>query len=497
MVRLIIRLLARVTWAAVAGAALTGRAALDKDTLLMMRNVHHDAVTAVSESYYPREKIDATFQQTMTAAGQALASARSSNDACLLIADAFGTLDPAIRIYLFPRMVVMDYGWSWRLVGDTAFVTQLDTDGEARRQGLKRGDQIISINGLPLNRSTHRIINYGLQVIAPQGQLQILAQSPGEQSRELTLAATSRPARKILDFSGSLSTKKLALSPLDAQRFKEFIDLDGHLRKVGDVVVWRASHLNRELGDVRKAVGRLRETGGLILDLRGQYLFRHDTVTELLSELFEKKVEIGRIEKFEKHEALHTGGGGRFRGMVLVLIDSTTAGYAELLARVIQQQQRGVVMGDRSLGQVQEEALVVYHRVVRPSYTTTVAEQVTNPDGSTAIRTRQVVVPASSKADTWVARLSDIVQDPAIPLYGVRLAIGRVVLADGSTLQGTGVAPDYLLLPKAADLAGKRDILLAKALAMLKQPVTPEDAYQLFRNDWDDDEFILDHSTLY
>jgi AmiR/NasT family two-component response regulator len=45
------------------------------------------------------------------------------------------------------------------------------------------------------------------------------------------------------------------------------------------------------------------------------------------------------------------------------------------------------------------------------------------------------------------------------------------------------------LLPAPADLAARRDIAMSKALAMLKETLSPEDAYRLFPHyeDIDDD----------
>jgi C-terminal processing protease CtpA/Prc len=52
-------------------------------------------------------------------------------------------------------------------------------------------------------------------------------------------------------------------------------------------------------------------------------------------------------------------------------------------------------------------------------------------------------------------------------------------MADGKSLEGVGVLPDELLLPKPEEIAGKRDPVLARAAAMLGADFDPAKAWSL------------------
>ena len=120
---------------------------------------------------------------------------------------------------------------------------------------------------------------------------------------------------------------------------------------------------------------------------------------------------------------LRRGGG------FAVLMDSESASASELLARIIQLEKRGFIVGDRSSGRVMEAKLYP-HEVSLGS-------------------------PIS---------------------YAVEVTEADLLMADGKSLEHVGVEPDILVLPTDQDLANKRDPALANAASLVGVHLTPEEA---------------------
>jgi len=418
-----------------AAAAQTG-SRLDSDDIYTARNILSRARDVVLDHYFPRDKVGPSFEAACTSADAALGHATDLNEAYTLVAGAIMSVDPRIRFYPPLRAARADYGWRWRLIGDSAYVTQLDHVGDAVTKGLKLGDKILSIEGLPLNRGSYQQLSYLFNTLAPRPGLNVLVQSAGGEPRPLAIAATLRPQRRVRTM-GSLShfTVERVLTETEKKHLADFKNIQTHLHRVGDVLIWKAVDLRRRIPDIADGLKKAATARALILDLRGQYARRSEPALRLLDGLFATSFVIGTMGRDGATDTLRVhGGAGAFKGTVLVLLDSRTACYAELFARVIQQRQRGVLIGDHTMGRIFEDRV----------------------------------------------------------LAGVMLPRGKVTLADGTTIDGHGVAPDLLLLPQPTDLAGQRDVVLAKALKMLKQTVTPEDAFKILWIDRDDDEEVDD-----
>lgn len=122
---------------------------------------------------------------------------------------------------------------------------------------------------------------------------------------------------------------------------------------------------------------------------------------------------------------------------LIVLIDSQPASAAEIFAKTIQLQKRGIVLGDVSSGSVMESQRYRY----------------------------------ASGLDR-------------VAFYGASITDADVIMPDGKSLEHVGVTPDVLVLPTAADLATRRDPVIAKTAEVAGATISPEKAGALYPDVW-------------
>jgi carboxyl-terminal processing protease len=184
---------------------------------------------------------------------------------------------------------------------------------------------------------------------------------------------------------------------------------------------------------------KARKCKALILDLRGNGGGYEETLLRLIGNLFERDVTLGDAIERKGHKVIvaKTRGKDAFKGQLVVLVDSGSGSSAELLARVVQLEKRGTVVGDRSAGAVMR------------------AQHISYTEG----------------------------QDTVV-FYGLSVTVADLIMTDGKSLEKVGVTPDELLLPTPEDLAAQRDPVLSRAAALIGIKLEAERAATLFPVEW-------------
>lgn len=397
-----------------------------------LRNVLHVTEEDIKKNYYDPKlhgfNIDARFDQAATK----IDSAPNLNYAVSDIAGAVTDLnDSHTFFYPPPRPYYHEYGWRMEAEGDSdCFIVAVRPGSDAEKKGVKPGDQILTINGFSAIREDVWKLDYVFRTLRPQLSLKLDLRSPDGTIRQVETKAEFRP-NKI--------TGWLDWNENDFDR-----EMREHRPRVIEfgkkVIFYKLSDFVFDPDSANGMLDQIRSHDALVLDLRGNPGGIVDFEEHFLGGMFDHEVKIGDRVGRKPMKALFTKSRGRktFDGKLIVLIDSRSASAAELFARVMQLEHRGVVVGDRSSGKVMES-------IIHPH-----------------------------QAETFGGAFD----------YAVSISEANIIMQDGKSLENVGVMPDYRIVPTPADLAAGRDPALAYAANQVGVMLTPEEAGKLFPFIW-------------
>jgi C-terminal processing protease CtpA/Prc len=370
--------------------------------------------------------IDAAFAR----AKDKISGIDSFNEDFIIIASTLDTLQDSHTYFIPPpRPYYIEDGFRRKMIGDKCFVTAVEPDSDAFKQGLKSGDQLVTINQFPPDRATLWKLDYLYGVLNPQPELILEVQSPdGARCRIRTKSEVVHYNTRV---SGDEIVKSAAHQhELERPRYAEFGD---------DLVVINIPNFAMSTNEVETMASKIRKHKAAVLDMRGNPGGLILQMEDLLRNLFNRDVHIfDRVSKAgRKPENIKGSGGRAYTGKIIALVDSQSDSAAELTARVLQLEKRGTVIGDRSAGKVRE-------------------------------------------ARTYFDQLGV----DTLFGFGTSVTDADLIMSDGKSLENTGVDPDEVILPTAADLSAGRDPLLSRAAALSSVLLTSENAGKLFPYQW-------------
>lgn len=331
-----------------------------------------------------------------------------------------------------PYRVRFDYGWQAKMIGDHYFVVRVEPGSDAEKQGVKPGDEVLAINGYAPTRENLWKMYYSLNILRPLTGAMLELRDPAGQQREVQVAT------KVVQQAQNANTYSI----WDEIRKKETEDYLGRGKfaeaQGGDVGIVKLPSFEFSKPEIGRLIGEARKHQALVLDLRGNPGGSEDMLEYLIGSIFEKDVKIGdRIDRRKQKPIIAKAHDRPFTGKLVVLVDSESASSAELFARVVQIEKRGTVLGDRSAGAVMEAKEHTYNFGTSP-----------------------------------------------VMYFGASITDANIVMTDGKSLEHTGVTPDDVMFPTAADLAAGRDPVLSYAVETLGGKLTAEAAGKLFPYEW-------------
>ncbi len=418
----------------------------NSQTLAMLNQIEKD----IKENYYDPSLHGVDVEKRFAEARGRIATAKSQDEALLQIAGAVGVLDDSHTRFAPPdRPYQVDYGFLMQAVGDSAcYVTAVLPGSDAETKGLKPGDQILAINGVPIVRQDINIVEFGYRVF-PQSGLHLDVRSPQGTQRSFVAMAKVTAGQKIISRSDIINWKRAHPSQEYFDRAAGQGNRSQFYETDKKVLFWKLPSFMIDPPDLEGQTSNARSFPYVVLDLRGNLGGRVDALKTFLGEFFDHDVTLGNEKGRKGLKPIIVKGRGKnaIDGKLIVLIDSKSASAAEIFARTIQLEKRGTVLGDRSSGRVMESRSFVH---------------------------------AVSLGQENVTE------------YGTSITVEDIILSDGTSLEKVGVMPDERIVPTPADLAAGRDPVLVRAAELAGEAISPEKAGKLFPFQWPDKPVEID-----
>ncbi|MER3430941.1 MAG: hypothetical protein C4324_07865 [Blastocatellia bacterium] len=372
--------------------------------------------------------IDAKYQKSVDRIDQV----DFTGQALGVIAQFLADFDDSHLFFLPPALTTsVEYGWRDAFFGDKLVVWLVKPGSDAEAKGLKRGDQILSIEGFTPVKKEMWKVRYFYNVVSKRSLIRLKVLSPGDSApRDLEIASKITKLPRAID-------RNTLFTVFDTSG-KSDIEYN-YFKPIGNIMVWKMPSFSIEPADIDTMIGKVRSSPNLILDLRGNGGGLVKTLERLTGWFFDRDIKIADLKGRKKMDPMEAKSMGQsvYKGNLIVLLDSQSASAAEIFARVVQLEQRGVVLGDVSAGAVMQS----------------------------------VRKPLSMGGNDEI-------------LYGVSVTNADVIMSDGKSLEHVGVIPNQIVLTTPSDLAANRDPVLAMAVKLLGGDITPEQAGKIFQYKW-------------
>jgi len=419
------------------GDNLAAQQKMDSVNLDRAREILHDAYDAVKSHYYDPKFKGLDWEARFREYDVKIKSAPTLSQAFGVVAGFLEGLGDS-HTYLRPpaRPYRVDYGYRMQIFGGTAFITRVrpGTDAEFK---VHPGDRVVAYNNFVVNRESFEKLSYYYGLLAPQKASQLALVDPTGQQRQVLVDANVKALKRTLDLTGSGANFDLW------QLIREEQNMDHTVRQryyeMGNVMIWKMPEFFLADNEVDHIFGIARKHKTLVLDLRGNPGGAIVTLERMVGNVFDHDVKIAdRVGRKEmKPQLAKSRGSNAFSGKIIVLVDSKSASAAELFARTMQLEQRGVVLGDQTSGSVMEARGYPYKQGV----------------------------------DTMF-------------FYSFSVTDADLIMKDGKSLEHIGVTPNEIILPTAEDLSAGRDPVAARAAELAGVKLDPAAAGKLFPFEW-------------
>ncbi len=400
------------------------------------RQMLRDVRDAIEHHYYDPTYHGVDMDARFKAADIGLQSVNNLGAALTTIGETLDALKDSHTFFLPPsRNTHREYGYIQAMIGDRCFITAVRPDRDASEK-LAAGDEVLTWQGFKPQRETLWTMTYIFNTLLSLPAMNLGVRGPDGATRSVQVTPKVTREKQVLDLNNDNDFWKLVRDQEDGER-----DNRQRLANFGNtLLIWKMPEFAMTDEEVDHLIKDARKYTTLIMDLRGNPGGYVKTLERVVGGVIDHDVTIakrvGRKSDL-KPEIAKSRGESAFSGKLIVLVDSRSASAAELFARVVQIEHRGTVLGDHSSGSVMEARHYQFHQ----------------------------------GTDVQI-------------FYGASITDADLIMGDGKSLEHSGVVPDEVILPSAADLVAGRDPVLARAAKLAGVELDPLKAGQLFPVEW-------------
>ena len=399
----------------------------------ILRNIADD----IKKHYYDPDFHGVDFDKRVRDADEKLRQSTSVTEAYKLIAEAIqGLNDPHTFFDPPAQHFKVDYGWQMQMFGDHCYITRVRPGSDAEAKGLKPGDEVLSVNGVKVTPAGFRSLQYIINILSRQPELHVQIRGIPDGERQLVVQAKVDLIKETRPNVSWSEVKDLHISFVKlAQKSRPRCESVDELAICKMPSYIFSAQQAKEISDL---LAFAQKHQGPILDLRGAG-GSLAMVEAFAGGMFDHEFRIGDwVTRGGTSPQMAKPQRDHFTGKLVVLLDSESSASSEVLARTVQLQKRGTVLGDRSAGSVRTSKYYIYN---------------------------------FKTSDTSA-------------FYEASITDADFLMADGQSLEGKGVIPDELMLPARDDLATGNDPVLARAAELAGVKLTPANAGKLFPWEW-------------
>lgn len=405
-----------LTLALVAASVLTLPAAAQPDIEFersRMRTMLNIVAREVEKNFYDPELKGRDWKTLTEQTRKRIDEAGTVGDMFTAIYSMVNQLDDSHTVFIPPmRAVRVLFGFEAKPYKDEIRIYEVRKGSAAEKAGLKVGDRIHLINGFRAERNSFDIMMIYLRALRPVGAMEMVISRGGESPRTIRVDGQIKQGALIRDLT-DIDTIYELIREAESEKVAFYYN-----RFDGDIGYLQLPYFSGDYNFVYGLLKKVDKSKAVIVDLRGNPGGSLNGLRDFTSHFEADKKTMAELHGRKKPETVELKPRKpAFPGPVIVLVDSQSASASEMFARHFQLSGRGVVIGDQTSGRV-------------------------------------------TAAKNFVQQMGADIGF----LYGVQVAVARVVFPDGNELEKRGVTPDIACVPTQQQLAAEEDICLAAAL---------------------------------